>query len=439
MLVAVFLIILILLLALLVVLIKKRDYLYGGEYYTFVDRNKNLWHLAPSFDYFSRNQQKGLSKTKAEVNAEIDEVATLFKSENERVINGATYKRDTHTPKRISDANLDAEILRQVFNVTDGYAQNEAYSSFIYDYNSSLTTNNEPITKITAEGTTYLFKDDPPVEMTRMMIQQSRVESFVDFSYSGNVDVNKAYSNVHKATYEIAEHLKQLMQEHPNQSIIAYYKLRVADDGTVDTNFERIAYLENKECLAIGYFNKAQYKGKAKQTEIKVPATNDAFKMDEYLILQTDLGNISMQIEDSENLSSHKSNGVEFIIRSFRKMNEHSKLDMKFSDNIQQSIEHDFFNGVRSKYLYLTYNDILPYEHISDSNKQIYIKRMRKYDAKRIIDTCSYIQWCFIFLLQCGYEIEEYRNRTRFICNKLPESNSPFILAWKDFYQKYIR
>lgn len=68
-----------------------------------------------------------------------------------------------------------------------------------------------------------------------------------------------------------------------------------------------------------------------------------------------------------------------------------------------------------------------------------FIQMMKLYDAKRIIDTCSYIQWCFIFLLQCGYEIELYRGRVRFRRNKELNTKSPFNTAWPDFYKTYIR
>lgn len=52
-----------------------------------------------------------------------------------------------------------------------------------------------------------------------------------------------------------------------------------------------------------------------KFNRINIPKTEEYFKMDEFLLIQTDKYNFYVQIEHSENMENHKSNIVEFIMR----------------------------------------------------------------------------------------------------------------------------
>lgn len=147
---------------------------------------------------------------------------------------------------------------------------------------------------------------------------------------------------------DVSKYIDELEFKYPNKTIIAYFQIHC------NLNFHIISYFENKETLLIGY-------------------------------------------SDSRNIKSIKN--IDFIISTLKKVNDTSKLEIVYFPEIDELIEMKYLWHWNVDYVFNASID-----KVKDELSRYY---MEKYGANRLIDISSYYNWCLMFLLDWGYEIEK--------------------------------
>ena len=304
MLVVAFVIVLLLLLALLV---KETTKLDGGEYLKYKSKYREAI-LSPSQIYLNSLQEYSF---KDDMCVHIHNSANQIRKDILNMHANIEYFRiDAGKGRLFSDANIDLEIAKAVFEPTAGFGVCELESEILHrGVTVTPTYGNNILSYIDDDKVKHDIASKYKIDANKL--RHANKQIFLEFSYKGDdIDIFTAYENIHKATKHIFNDIKKRITDGKQMFI---YKVFVAEDGTVS--------YKNMSVVAKGTIN--GYKAMAaygkewqlQQEKIMVPATEYSFGMDEFIYLETAIGNFSIQIEHSENLRLHKSNMIEFILR----------------------------------------------------------------------------------------------------------------------------
>ena len=439
--------------------------LKGGEYFgVYEDRMTKVYSPAQKY-------RLDHPDTKETINDAITNATEVFKDD---VMSSAT-------PKRLSDAHLDLEVFNDVFNITDGFAVCELNSSATYIDRKSITFKHNIISyvkdgKVICDRMNFV-KDD----FDSMFDSELRVQAFVEFSYDTIHDkaILIAYEKIHSFMINIAKHMKNLMDT-DTRNLILVYRFKVNNDGTFVEEINNIARMENSDILISAYGNYIP-----DEERMNIPDTKDSFAMDEGIVFDDAL----IQVEHSEGRKGHKSNIIEFIIRSIHRLtddtNTYPKFDSLYDElfackkkikDIKEgmnykAIQNQIANKVIRKNMNGTENkadvkaidswkqklkemddEIIIYQNNRDEclkildepaeryietldkkkNPSFYRHLMRHKDMQLKYLTPP-MQMAKIFIQQLGYPMEN----NKFISDEI-KSKSPFRLAWPSFTNFYF-
>lgn len=223
-------------------------------------------------------------------------------------------------PKFISDSLLDGINLYLLNDkINQIFTKNEMRSDVMLD--SSVKINDTP-------SSPYLLssKDDLKIniqcmenninniiEIYKNLQPVPDIYVYLEFCY-GDFKYSKfpllcLYNEIHDLTLNI---LNQITGEniHPQRVYVLRY---VINDNSETLNYNNVKFKnKNISYITINYYDEDVDN---KFDTINIPSTKEYFKMDEFLLINTDKFNFHIQIEHSENMEKHKSNLVEFILR----------------------------------------------------------------------------------------------------------------------------
>lgn len=138
--------------------------------------------------------------------------------------------------------------------------------------------------------------------------------SYENFSESKKHLVQKLFLQIHKITKSL---LKRIIED-INHTHIYVFRFVLHDDKFSDVETIKFNNFWFDGRKIIYYVEDFDNPGKSMiKYPINIPDTKISFDMDEYLFIETSNFNYHIQIEHSENSSRHKSNLVEFLLRTF--------------------------------------------------------------------------------------------------------------------------
>lgn len=285
----------------------------GGEYYGLYDENGKVEILSPS-------QRNALISTDGDLKYKIDKAKETFEKDITLYVADKPEILTNATPKRLSDAHIDLEIINDIFKPDNGFGVCEANTSILKDESLNYK-NNIP---------SYITESEIVVDRERKYsfeLRKINTHVFIEFSYSTihNRFILMAYKNIHEFMIDIFTHLKTINTDH--KLIIVYY-FHVESNENLKREINDIIKIENKDVRIQVFANVIPSKQK-----IIVP-DSETFAMDEFITFN----DVFIQIEHSESGKSHKSNIVEFLLRSMHYFSNSSS----YSDKIESNIEEYF-------------------------------------------------------------------------------------------------
>lgn len=171
---------------------------------------------------------------------------------------------------------------------------------------------------------------------------------FIEFSYNNFIGKNKF--QIHPLYLQIHSHTLKLLKRiinYPFKQSLYVFRFVIDDNKFIDPSGIVFNYFEVEQVdvpkiigtTEISYYIE-NFDNSNKSYPINIPDTTISFDMDEYLMINYENLNFHVQIEHSENLSKHKSNLVEFLIRSFNLLNYSSSDLLKFLKHINYDLKN---------------------------------------------------------------------------------------------------
>lgn len=256
-------------------------------------------------------------------------------------------------PKFFSDSLLDGINLTKIPNIKYVFCKNEFQSSKLFNTinNSNLKEgfvedrstqvayhiHHHSVQGIDNYGMVSVKNVDGTNKDTFIpvdLLKGSNIYVFIEFSYPGTMEkhlVIDMYSKIHRKTLQIMKMIIDNVEKSKNINQI--YVIRILT-SKIDDNvlpFTIYNYDDNLSVFTIMQdFNPTT--GITKFNTINIPSTKDSFAMDEFLFVKsnsvktTNEINYFVQIEHSEGMERHKSNIVEFILRTCKVLGINNRL-----------------------------------------------------------------------------------------------------------------
>lgn len=242
-------------------------------------------------------------------------------------------------PKFFSDSLLDGILFMEIPNVEHVFCKNEFQSErlfnsinstnindgFTIDRETQLSyhINHHPVTNIN-DFEIISIKNSTGINKTNFFtdihLATKNIYVFIEFSYTGTVkksEVVKSYQLIHYKTQFIMEKIIEDSKSYSDGNYI--YVIRILLSKITDTiEFVKHNY-ENFTIITI--LQDFDRERGTKFNTINIPKTEKSFAMDEFLVVNCKFNqdvkiNYFVQIEHSEGMQHHKSNIVEFILRT---------------------------------------------------------------------------------------------------------------------------
>lgn len=390
----------------------------GGEYFTFFNLtdSKDTKIISPGTKYFLRNKTYGDIKTAIETCAKyVEEFAR-------EVIEDKIYIMHECQGKRLSDSILDLFIFSHFFNINNGFSVCELRSNWFHAVNKNPIKDigSNIISTVEGKNITLQFKYavDNIIDMIRRF---HKYQIFIEFSYDLQIDTAVAYKNIRIVLQEIIKSIIHIIQTYKSRNYVLFYKYYVSRNGNIETKQYIISKYITSDVATFVCFNEDIRTGKyLKQYVVEVPRTVYGLKMDEMIEFATDEGAYSIQIEDSENLTDHKSNGVEFLLRSFKNINGRVA-----------SVPDDVLKLLKCS----KHKEIIASKTLTPEKETYIVNHGINVDIiKSFISSLDTSQILFLVLNDMGYSC---RNK-KFISRTPIHVNSPFYLAYPLFVKNYF-
>ena len=412
-------------------LIATKYRITGGEYFGLYQQGK--------MEILSPSQRNALVVNEGTIEDKIDAARETFKKDITWDIAGSPAILSIATPKRLSDAHIDLEVVNSVFQPTTGFAVCEANTTVI---------NKDPI-EFKSNVVSYISEGKVVVDREKKYkfeMNDINKQVFVEFTYSTIHDeaILTAYVNIHKFMIKIMKHMQNIKD---SRKLIIVYRFHVASDGTLNEVIEEIAKVESDTICMVAFANYKQTSQK-----IQVPKTSTTLYMDEFITFD----DVFMQVEHSENGKSHKSNIIEFIIRAMRYFDSSTNINVKVDRDMKTFFDakkriNELCRNRKCEELYDRINNYQPRLTLRGKpyrQDQINLERWRndiaEYEAaiKPYADIISAIefknlmpmQMVKLFILQLQYEYQNFK----LVSSKPITSQSAIYKAWDDFALQYL-
>lgn len=404
--------------------------LRGGQFFSYIDINssddRNI--ITPSM--IARDKLPH-----ATIEAIIDEASKIIERISVIEYKKKRYVMSECQGKRLSDAYIDMEIFNQWFDIEDGFAISEISSSSINPEveKDVLSVGAEPIVFVDHNNISTCWSRN----FGHYLFRDHNVHSFIDFTYALRIDTAEAYRQIHQCTNKIAQKMK-LFIDNGNQNVLMY-KIYVAKDGKVNQNMTPQFILEHNKLRFVYTTNEELNFKNIQQRQIVVPDTaRNGFQIDEFIEFKSGNNTHEIQIEDSENLTKHKSNNIEFMFRIFASLSDDPNYKLTELDVtiIQIAKEEDFkyhimdfgWDNRVTTILKSKYSDLY-------SEELIYkLYHLNNIDLKVLaIIILQYIGYDVVIENNHPYLLFRYQSKNGDI------EKSPIYNAWPDMISNYFK
>lgn len=219
-------------------------------------------------------------------------------------------------PRYFSDALLDGLLISRKSGIENVICKNEFPSKNTFNMNKDEINNG--FVGYSTSNTSFLIKNESGSITIRQnntleKLKDKNIYIFIEFSYPSSLhrkEFIKGYELIHQKTSEIINSIINCSTKQLEDAQI--YLIRI-EFKNIESKFslskftvgENVAILKNN-------WDEVEY------MKLVIPPTTESFDMDEFLIAQTSDTNYLIQVEHSEGNGNHKSNMVEFILRTCR-------------------------------------------------------------------------------------------------------------------------
>lgn len=298
----------------------------------------------------------------------LDNAVNELKNRSQIEINNLIFNISTlHRASYISDANIDLLYLYYKNLIHSGYGVCEY--NFLSSSDKLPDCQNNLISVY--ENNEFSIKNKLDFELGK--INNENIQVYIEFAYSNFNDISNAYHMIHLKTNEVFE---EIIENQDNYKRFIY-RFQVDDNSIKLINK---IYIQSDKLI-----NSIQTNDKF--TNIIIPETqaNSGSNFDEFLHFESINGKIfDIQIEHSEGLDKHKSDILEFILRT----TENETLINEILTNLGYVFENEKFkcilkSGTIKKYIgNLNQNKIIQNSFYYSLNKTWFEKYIMINDSK---------------------------------------------------------
>ena len=256
-----------------------------------------LWLYPPFTSFLSyefRDDAEEIDETIEILDEDLDKIVTLVdgKSQDEYL----SVLRNKYT---IDDMN---DIL---YSLPDKY-----YSKRLLDIVNAIAIAPDSSLAVHVDALKAIYHS---LHSLKTIERKPRIEVYIEYAYNKQSAID-LYSAIHRHTLEVITHILNMPKESKHSYIFCF---RFLYPNLCDT-YKTVESIDIKN-YKIFIFDNSNF------NIVEIPKTKDSFSYDEQLFINYEGNNYSIQIEHSEDGSSHKSNFVEFLGRvmiSFATVND---------------------------------------------------------------------------------------------------------------------
>ena len=180
-------------------------------------------------------------------------------------------------------------------SIPDKYSSNR-----ILDVVNATTISPSSSLALHAEALSALHRS---LESLKTIRSVPRIEVYLEYSYNKESAI-ELYLAIHKHTQEVLMHILSMEKDNEHRYIYCFRFTNLTD------GYKSVKELNISDNTKVFIFDNSGY------SIVQIPNTSSEFSYDEQLFVNYNENNYSIQIEHSENGSTHKSNIVEFLGRT---------------------------------------------------------------------------------------------------------------------------